>query len=70
MTQYPVSATLTIKGLLKPAVLMSFIKINSYFFGKKHISSGLYIITKQQDRVDSSGYKTTLSLTRISGDEM
>lgn len=70
MTQYPITATLTIKGLLKPALLMSFIKINSYFFGKKHVTSGLYMITKQQDRVDSSGYKTTLTLTRISGDEM
>lgn len=69
MTQYPISAKLTIKGLLRPALLMSYVKINTYFFGRKHISSGLYIITKQEDQIDSSGYKTTLSITRISGDE-
>ena len=68
MTQFPVSAKLTIKGLLRPALLMSYIKVNTYFFGHKHISSGLYIITKQEDTIDNSGYKTTLSLTRISGD--
>ena len=48
---------------------MSYVKINTYFFGRKHISSGLYIITKQEDQIDGNGYKTTLSITRISGDE-
>ena len=47
---------------------MSYVKINAMFYGQKHSSSGLYIITKQEDSIDSSGYKTTLSLTRISGD--
>lgn len=70
MTQYPISAKITIKGLLRPALLMSYIKVNTYFYGKKHISSGLYIITKQEDQIDNNGYKTTLSITRISGDEM
>ena len=70
MTQYPISAKITIKGLLKPAILMSYLKVNTYFYGHKHISSGLYIITKQEDQIDSSGYRTTLSITRISGDEM
>ncbi|MBO5712096.1 MAG: hypothetical protein J6R47_04590 [Acholeplasmatales bacterium] len=69
MTQYPISAKITLKGLLKPALLMSYVKVNAYFYGKKHISSGLYIITKQEDQIDSNGYKTTLSITRISGDE-
>lgn len=69
MTQYPISAKVVIKGLLKPALLMSYVKVNTYFFGRKHISSGLYIITKQEDQIDGSGYKTTLSITRISGDE-
>ena len=53
MTQYPISAKLTIKGLLKPAMLMSYVKINTYFFGRKHISSGLYIITKQEDQIEA-----------------
>lgn len=70
MTQYPISAKLTIKGLLKPALLMSYVKINTYFYGHKHISSGLYIITKQEDSIDASGYRSTLSVTRVGGDEM
>lgn len=68
MTQFPITAKLTIKGLLRPALLMTYIKVNTYFFGHKHISSGLYIITKQEDSIDSNGYRTTLTLTRISGD--
>ena len=68
VTQFPINATLTIKGLLRPAMLMSFVRVNTYFYGKKHVSSGLYIITKQQDQIDTSGYRTTLSLTRIRGD--
>ncbi len=69
VTQFPITATLTIKGLLRPAMLMSYVKINAYFYGNKHVSSGLYIITKQEDAINDNGYKTTLSLTRISGDE-
>ena len=69
VTQYPIKATLTIKGLLRAAVLMSYVRINVYFYGQKHLSSGLYLITKQQDSINESGYRTVLSLTRISGDE-
>lgn len=69
LTEYPISATITLKGLLRPAVLMTHVRLNVYFFGTKHISSGLYIVTKQEDKIDSSGYRTTLSLTRIAGDE-
>jgi len=48
---------------------MSYLRLNVIFpGGHKHISSGLYIITKQQDQIDEQGYKTTLSLTKISGD--
>lgn len=68
MTQFPVSATLTIKGLLRPAMLMSYVRINALFYGLRHVSSGLYIITKQVDSIDASGYRTTLSLTRVAGD--
>lgn len=66
MVQFPITATLTIKGLLKPAILMTYVKVNVLFYGRPHIASGLYIITKQTDTVDSNGYKTTLNLTRIS----
>lgn len=68
MTQFPITAKLVIKGLLRPALLMSYVKVNAYFYGSKHVSSGLYIITKQEDSISSNGYRTTLSLTRISGD--
>ncbi len=68
VTQYPITATVTLKGLLRPAILMSYIKLNVLFFGVKHISSGTYIITKQMDTVDGNGYRTTLTLTRIKGD--
>lgn len=68
MTQYPITATLTIKGLIRPTVLMDYIKLNVLFFGKKHITSGIYVITKQEDTINSSGYRTTLTLTRIKED--
>jgi hypothetical protein len=70
MTNFPIQATLTLKGLTRPSILMTYVKLNVLFHGgQKHISSGLYIITRQEDRIDSSGYKTTLSLTRVGGDE-
>ena len=58
------------KNKTKEVMLMSYVKINTYFYGHKHISSGLYIITKQEDSIDASGYRSTLSITRVSGDEM
>ena len=69
MTQFPIHATLTIKGLLRSAVLMSYIRVNVYFYGKKHSSSGLYVITKQVDSVSKRGYSTTLSLVRVGGSD-
>lgn len=69
ITKYPINATLVIQGLLRPATLMSYVRINVIFpGGKKHISSGLYIVTKQIDNIDMSGYRTTLSLTKLEGD--
>lgn len=68
MTQFPVTATLTIKGLLRPSMLMTYIRVNAYFYGRKHTASGLYAITEQNDVINSSGYRTTLSLMRIGGD--
>ena len=70
MTQFPVQAEITIKGLIRPSILMSYVYLNVWFAGaQKHISSGLYIITKQVDAIDASGYRTTLSLMRVGGDE-
>lgn len=69
MTQFPIKAELTIKGLVRPAMLMTYVRVNSLFYGQRHVSSGLYIVTRQEDRVDASGYRTTLQLTRIAGDD-
>lgn len=46
VTQYPIKATLQLKGLLRSAMLMTYVKVNVYFYGQKHISSGTYIVTK------------------------
>lgn len=71
ITKFPVNATITIQGLLRPAILMTYVRLNVIFpGGHKHISSGLYIVTKQQDNISGSGYRTTLSLVKISGDNL
>lgn len=71
VTEFPIQATITLKGLLKPAILMQYLKVNMWFYGHKHASSGYYIITSQTDRIDqSNGYTTTLELTRVAGDEV
>jgi hypothetical protein len=66
VADYPISASITIRGLLRPALLMQYLKLNVLFYGQKHVASGLYIITKQIDEISGSGYKTTLGLTKIS----
>jgi hypothetical protein len=67
LTKYPISATLKVQGLLRPAHLMQYLRLNVIFpGGNQHISSGLYIVTKQIDDINSSGYTTQLSMTRIS----
>lgn len=68
VTEYPISANITLKGLLRPALLMSYLRLNMYYFGKKHISSGLYVISKQVDTINETGFKTTLSLVRVGAD--
>lgn len=68
ITEYPISAIVTIKGLLRPAILMTNVRLKVWFWGSLHISSGLYIVTKQVDTIDSNGYRTQLTLTRIGAD--
>ena len=68
MTQFPITARLTMKGLVRPTLIMDYLKINVLFYGQKHISSGVYVITKQEDNIDSSGYRTTLTLLRVRED--
>jgi hypothetical protein len=70
MTKYPIKASITIQGLLRPAILMSHVRLNViYPGGRKHISSGLYLITQQRDVIDGQGYRTTLTLAKIAGDD-
>ena len=69
VTKYPIKASITVQGLLRPAILMSYIRLNVIFpGGRKHIASGLYLVTQQKDRIDGSGYRTTMQLIKISGD--
>ena len=67
LTQFPIHAKLTIRGLLRAAVLMSYIRVRVYFYGKLHSSSGLFCITQQVDNISESGYYTELSLVRVGG---
>lgn len=69
MTSYPISGEITIKGLLKPAILMSYIYLDCRFYGRKYYASGYYIITKQIDSISRDGYRTTLSLQKVLGDD-
>ena len=65
ITEFPIKAKITIKGLLRPAILMTHIRLNVYFYGRRHLSSGLYIVTKQVDDISESGFRTSLSLLRV-----
>lgn len=68
MTQFPITATLTIKGLVRPTLIMDYVKLNVLFYGQKHIASGIYVITKQEDKINEGGYRTTLTLLRVRED--
>lgn len=70
VTAFPIKAQVELKGLVRPQLLMSYVKINVYFYGQKHISSGIYCITKQTDSISGRGYRTTLELLRIKGDDL
>ena len=69
-SQFPITASVDIRGLLRPAILMSYVHLYVMFYGKLHIHSGTYIVTKQEDTIDMSGYKTTLNLTKVSNDDI
>ena len=65
MTHFPINASLTLKGFMKPVMLMDYIIVNVVFYGQKHITSGVYTITGQQDTLSGEGFRTTLALTRV-----
>ena len=68
VTEFPISAKVTIKGLINPAMLMSYIKVNALFYGERDMASGLYVVTAQEDSISGSGYTTELTLLRVAGD--
>ncbi len=70
VTQYPIKASVTFKGLLRPAMLMTHVRLNVLFYGRKHISSGIYVVTEQTDTIGFDGFKTTLKLLRIDKEEL
>lgn len=65
VTNYPIKASMEIRGLLRPAMLMQYLKVNVLFYGREHISSGYYVVSAQNDTISESGFKTNLSLIRL-----
>lgn len=68
LTRFPITATLTTKELIAPIMLLNYIRINNYYFGQKRLTSGLYIVTEQQDIISGNGCRTILGLTRVASD--
>ena len=68
ITEFPTSAKLTLKGLVTPAMLMSYINVNALFYGQRDIASGLYVVTEENDTISGSGYRTELTLLRVAED--
>ena len=68
VTEFPIKASLEIKGLSTYVLLLNYIKINVYYFGKKRSSSGVYIVTGQEDSLSGNGFRTRLDLLRVAGD--
>ena len=44
---------------------MTYIRINTMFYGQKDMASGLYVVTDQTDNLSANGYTTTLTLLRV-----
>lgn len=62
---YPISASVTIKGLMKPVILMENVYVYAQFYGQEDMASGLYSIIGQKDSISGGGYNTTLQLLRV-----
>lgn len=65
VTEYPITANLTLKGLSRPILIGSYVRINTVFYGNKDLGSGLYMVMSQTDSVSGAGCRTTLSLLRV-----
>lgn len=70
MTSFPVSGSLTTKGLVVPAILCETIKINCLFFGRKYNYSGEYMVVGQTDTISTTGYRSQLDVIRTKGEEI
>ena len=68
VTEFPVKAALELKGLTSYVLLLNYIKVNVYYFGNKRLSSGIYIVTGQEDILSGNGFRTRLDLLRVAGD--
>lgn len=68
VTEFPVAATLETKGLTSYLLLLNYIKVNVFYFGNKRDSSGIYIVTGQEDSLSGNGFRTKLDLLRVAGD--
>ena len=66
LSEFPISAKITLKGLTIPLLLMTYIRINTLFYGQQDIASGIYVVTDQTDSISGNGYSTTLTLLRVS----
>lgn len=67
-TEFPISAKLTLKGVLRPVMLMTYIRVNTQFFGNRDIASGIYVVTEHRDTINDRGFFTELTLLRVAGD--
>lgn len=68
VTEFPITASLDVKGLTTNILLLNYIKVNVYYFGRKRNTSGVYIVTGQEDSLSGNGFKTRLDLLRVAGD--
>ena len=66
VTEYPISAKVTLKGLTAPVMLMTYIDVDVRFYGQQDMTSGLYVVTEQVDNISGSGCTTELTLLRVS----
>jgi hypothetical protein len=62
---YPITASLTIQGIMKPMMLMENIYIFSQMYGQQDLATGLYSIIGQTDNIGGGGCTTTLELLKI-----
>ena len=63
---YPVSASVTIKGLMRPTMMMENVYVFSQIYGQEDLATGLYSIIGQTDSVGGNGCTTTLKLLKVS----